>query len=184
MTEIAAIFRNEQGSFSISPTKLFLLLRHLGKAVALPLAGIVVFLMLWQGVANNIITSLGQFPGPAQVWEQSKNLVAEHQRAREKEAAFYQRQEERNAKKLAKNPDVEVKIRAYPGKATFFDQIVTSLYTVSFGFLVASIIAIPLGIVCGLSEKVYQAANPIIQTFKPVSPLAWLPLVTMVVSAL
>ncbi|TNF07318.1 MAG: ABC transporter permease subunit, partial [Gammaproteobacteria bacterium] len=40
------------------------------------------------------------------------------------------------------------------------------------------------GIVCGLSEKVYQAVNPIIQTFKPVSPLAWLPLVTMVVSAL
>ena len=36
----------------------------------------------------------------------------------------------------------------------------------------------------GLSGRVYQAVNPIIQTFKPVSPLAWLPLVTMVVSAL
>ena len=35
-----------------------------------------------------------------------------------------------------------------------------------------------------MSEKVYQSVNPIIQTFKPVSPLAWLPLVTMVVSAL
>ena len=29
----------------------------------------------------------------------------------------------------------------------------------------------------------YQALNPIIQIFKPVSPLAWLPIVTMVVSA-
>ena len=48
----------------------------------------------------------------------------------------------------------------------------------------ASIIAIPLGIICGLSEKAYQCANPIIQIFKPISPLAWLPLVTMVVSAL
>jgi len=184
MTEIAAIFRNEQGSFSISPGKLLLLLRHMGKSLILPLAGIVIFLMLWQGVANSIITSLGQFPGPVQVWEQSKNLVDEHNRARQKEADFYKRQEERNAKKLAKNPDAEVKIRDYPGKATFFDQIITSLYTVSFGFFIASIIAIPLGIVCGLSEKVYQAVNPIIQTFKPVSPLAWLPLVTMVVSAL
>jgi len=55
---------------------------------------------------------------------------------------------------------------------------------VSFGFLIATVIAVPLGIICGLSEKVYQSVNPIIQTFKPVSPLAWLPLVTMVVSAL
>ncbi|WP_438958824.1 ABC transporter permease, partial [Porticoccus sp.] len=131
-----------------------------------------------------IDTSLGQFPGPVQVWEQSKGLLAEHQREREKAAAFYQRQEDRNAKRLAQNPDAEVKIRSYTGKATFLDQVITSLYTVSFGFLIATVIAVPLGIVCGLSEKVYQSVNPIIQTFKPVSPLAWLPLVTMVVSAL
>lgn len=184
MTEIAAIFRNEKGKLLFAHSQLILLLRHLGKALALPLAGIVIFLMLWQGVANNITTSLGQFPGPVQVWESSKSLVAEHQREREREAAFYQRQEDRNADKLAKDPNADVKIRPYTGKATFFDQIFTSLYTVSFGFLVASIIAIPLGIACGLSEKVYQSVNPIIQTFKPVSPLAWLPLVTILVSAL
>ena len=40
------------------------------KALALPGFGILVFLLLWQFVANNIITSLGQFPGPSQVWEQ------------------------------------------------------------------------------------------------------------------
>ena len=153
-------------------------------SITLPTLGIVVFLLMWQGIANNINTSLGQFPGPVQVWEQSKNLVAEHQRERTKEAAFYERQEARNQKKLAKNPDAVIKVRAYTGKATFFDQIVTSLYTVSFGFIIASIIAVPLGIVCGLSENVYRAINPIIQTFKPVSPLAWLPLVTMLVSAL
>ena len=33
------------------------------------------------------------------------------------------------------------------------------------------------------SAAVYTAINPLIQLFKPVSPLAWLPLVTMVVSA-
>jgi nitrate/nitrite transport system permease protein len=63
------------------------------------------------------------------------------------------------------------------------DQIVTSLLTVAAGFLLANMVAIPLGIVCGLSAGVYKALNPIIQMFKPVSPLAWLPLVTMVVSA-
>jgi nitrate/nitrite transport system permease protein len=118
------------------------------------------------------------------VWEQSNNLVAEHQRERTKEASFYERQEKRNAKKLAKNPDAAVKIRAYTGKATFVDQIATSLLTVAFGFMVATLVAVPLGIICGLSESVYRCVNPIIQTFKPVSPLAWLPLVTMVVSAL
>jgi nitrate/nitrite transport system permease protein len=51
------------------------------------------------------------------------------------------------------------------------------------GFLIASLVAIPLGIVCGLSKPTYNAINPLIQVFKPVSPLAWLPLVTMVVSA-
>ena len=45
------------------------------------------------------------------------------------------------------------------------------------------IIAIPVGIVTGLSQSVYNAVNPIIQIFKPVSPLAWLPIVTIIVSA-
>ena len=154
------------------------------KTLALPGIGILVFLLLWQLVANNIITSLGQFPGPNQVWEQSNNLLSEHQRERNKEAAFYERQEKRNAKKLAANPDAKVKIRAYTGKATFADQIGTSLLTVAFGFMIATLVAVPLGIICGLSESIYRCVNPIIQTFKPVSPLAWLPLVTMVVSAL
>ena len=151
--------------------------------LVLPLLGISLFLLAWQIVASNIETSLGQFPGPEQVWEQTGSLYDDHVRERGKADKFYERQEKRNAAKLAKNPDATIKWRDYTGKPTFFDQIVTSLYTVMFGFTIASIIAIPLGIVCGLSEKAYSAINPIIQVFKPVSPLAWLPLVTMVVSA-
>ena len=153
------------------------------KSLLFPVLGILAFLMLWQFSATRIETSLGQFPGPAQVWEQAANLGAEHSREREKAAAFYVRQQERNAKKLAADPDAVVKERSYTGKPTFFDQIVTSLLTVAAGFLIANLIAIPLGIVCGLSSGVYRAIDPIIQVFKPVSPLAWLPLVTMVVSA-
>lgn len=153
------------------------------EVLVLPLLGISLFLLAWQIVASNIETSLGQFPGPEQVWEQTGSLYDDHVRERGKADKFYERQEKRNAAKLAKNPDATIKWRDYTGKPTFFDQIVTSLYTVMFGFTIASIIAIPLGIVCGLSEKAYSAINPIIQVFKPVSPLAWLPLVTMVVSA-
>jgi nitrate/nitrite transport system permease protein len=149
----------------------------------LPVIGVLVFLLFWQIAAGSVNTSLGKFPGPTQVATQFAGLVKEHQREQLKAEAFYQRQEQRNADKLAKNPEAKVSIRPYTGKPTFFKQILTSLYTVMTGFVIASLIAIPLGIVCGLSKPIYNAVNPLIQIFKPVSPLAWLPLVTMVVSA-
>jgi nitrate/nitrite transport system permease protein len=74
--------------------------------------------------------------------------------------------------------------RKYTGKPTYLDQIFTSLKTVFAGFLLATIFAVPVGILCGLSKTVNTAMNPFIQLFKPVSPLAWLPIVTLLVSAL
>ncbi len=153
------------------------------KSLLVPFVAFLLFLGIWGGTASQIQTSLGQVPGPSQVWEQTVVLYDEHVAEREKEEKFYERQEKRNAKKLEKNPDYEVKIRPYTGKPTFFDQILTSLYTVLTGFLVASLVAIPIGIVSGLSTTVHRAINPLIQIFKPVSPLAWLPIVTMIVSA-
>lgn len=151
--------------------------------IMLPLIALFIFLVLWEGASSHIDTSLGKLPGPVQVWQQAGSLIQEHEREREKESAFYLRQEKRNAEKLEVDPDAEVKIRGYTGKPTFFDQILTSLGTVFAGFILGIIIAIPLGIVTGLSQSVYRAVNPLVQIFKPVSPLAWLPIVTMVVSA-
>jgi nitrate/nitrite transport system permease protein len=151
--------------------------------VLMPLIGVLVFLLFWQLAAGSINTSLGAFPGPGQVATQFAGLVEEHQREQDKAADFFERQEKRNAQKLAADPQANVTVRVYTGKPTFFKQIFTSLYTVMTGFILASLVAIPLGIVCGLSKPIYNAINPLIQVFKPVSPLAWLPLVTMVVSA-
>ena len=152
-------------------------------SVLMPAIGVLVFLLFWQMVAGSIDTSLGKFPGPTQVASQFGALVNEHLREQKQAEAFFERQEQRNAEKLAKDPEATITIRPYTGKPTFFKQILTSLYTVMTGFLIASLVAIPLGIVCGLSKPIYNAINPLIQIFKPVSPLAWLPLVTMVVSA-
>ena len=154
------------------------------QTVVAPIVGIAVFLLLWSTAAQNIDTSLGKFPGPTAVWEQFGALYGEHVEEREKAAAFYERQEARNAKKLAKNPDYVPKKRKYTGRETYLDQIGTSLVTVMSGFFLAAFIAVPLGIAIGLNSALNAAINPIIQIFKPVSPLAWLPLVTMVVSAL
>ena len=156
-----------------------IILRH----VLMPALGVLVFLMMWHGLAKTVNTSLGEFPGPVAVFEQMQGLLEEHRSERIREGEFYERQDVRNAERKAADPDYEVKIRAYTGKATFLDQIITSLITVMAGFLLATLIAVPLGITIGLSHWLYTALNPIIQLLKPVSPLAWLPLVTMVVSA-
>ena len=153
-------------------------------AFIIPFIGILIFLGIWQIGAPKIVTSLGAVPGPGQVFEQFKGLINEHNEQRDKEVAFYERQKVRNAKKLEKDPDAKVRIRPYTGKATFFDQILTSIFTVMTGFLISAVVAIPIGIVAGLSQTVYNALNPLIQIFKPVSPLAWLPIVTMIVSAM
>jgi len=153
------------------------------KTIGLPIAGLLVFLLIWQAAASNINTSLGQFPGPGDVVTQTKGLISEHITEREKAEAFYERQEKRNAARVKQDPTYVPKIRDYTGKPTYIDQIGTSLVTVLSGFFLASLIAIPFGIVIGLSANLYSAFNPVIQIFKPVSPLAWLPIVTMVVSA-
>ena len=157
---------------------------ELWQQLGVPLVAIVLFLGAWAWLAPKVQTSLGALPGPVQVWLQTKNLWEDHLAERQKEAAFYERQAKRNAEALAKNPNFEAKFRPYTGKPTFIDQIVTSLETVFTGFLFATIIAVPLGVLSGLSVAFNAALNPLVQIFKPVSPLAWLPLVTMVVSAL
>lgn len=152
-------------------------------SMGLPIVAFVIFLSLWGWAASGVQTSLGEIPGPSHVWVQAKSLYQDHLEEVKDEKAFYERQRKRNEQILAQNPDAEVRTIDYTGKATYLDQIKTSLYTVFVGFLIASIVALPIGIFCGLSKPVMTALNPIIQILKPVSPLAWLPIVTMVVSA-
>jgi nitrate/nitrite transport system permease protein len=152
--------------------------------LGVPLLAIAIFLGMWAWLAPKVQTSLGALPGPVQVWQQAENLWTDHVAERAKERAFFERQQKRNAEILAKNPKAEVRQRPYTGKPTFIDQIFTSLKTVFTGFVFATLVAVPLGVLCGLFVTFNAAINPLVQIFKPVSPLAWLPLVTMVVSAL
>ncbi len=153
------------------------------RLLGVPLLAIGIFVGAWAALAPTVQTSLGAIPGPVQVWQQAISLNADAVREREKAAAFYDRQEIRNAKLIADGKSDKVRSRTYTGKPTYYQQIWTSIKTVFFGFLIGSVIAIPLGIMAGLSPTANAAINPIIQIFKPVSPLAWLPIVTMVVSA-
>jgi nitrate/nitrite transport system permease protein len=158
--------------------------RALFMALGVPAIALVLFLALWSAVAARIQTSLGAVPGPVAVLEQAQGLLAEHRAERERAAAFYERQAQRNAERLAEDPSYQPRELRYPGKATYVDQIRTSLLTVFTGFLIGTVIAVPLGILAGASRVVQAAINPLVQIFRPVSPLAWLPIVTLVVSAL
>ena len=78
----------------------------------------------------------------------------------------------------------EFRNKPYAGPPTYTQQIATSLLTIGVGFLLAIAIAVPVGILCGLTRYVNIALNPLIQVFKPVSPLAWLPIVFVFVTVL
>jgi nitrate/nitrite transport system permease protein len=155
----------------------------LRRVLLVPLIGIACFLALWSLLAPQVKTSLGAIPGPAAVWAQAGNMWADYRAEEAKAAEFYARQDERNAKLIAEGQPDKVKVRTYTGQPTYISQIETSLLTVGLGFLIATLIAVPLGIASGLSRTVNGAINPLIQIFKPVSPLAWLPIVTMIVAA-
>ncbi len=159
------------------------LVRAFGLAAGVPVLAMVMFLVLWGVIAPRIETSLGAFPGPAQVFEQTQVLWADHLNERKRRIAFYERQDQRNQERLAEDPSYQPRHFTYNGKPTFLDQIVTSLVTVFTGFLLATVLAVPLGILAGSSKIVQAAINPIVQIFRPVSPLAWLPIVTLIVSA-
>ena len=55
-------------------------------------------------------------------------------------------------------------------------QLLYSIARVLTGYLLAALVAIPVGFLIGMSPMVYRAFDPFIQILKPISPLAWMPL--------
>ncbi|CAG1771641.1 nitrate/nitrite transport system permease protein [uncultured bacterium] len=159
-------------------------MRQMWLIMGVPIVAFIIFLGLWSASASQINTSLGAIPGPSAVWQEFNGLLTEHAAERQKQREFYEQQEKDNQEALKEDPKAELSNFTYTGKATYLDQILTSLYTVFTGFFLATLVAVPLGILCGMSSTFRTALNPLIQIFKPVSPLAWLPIVTLTVSAL
>jgi nitrate/nitrite transport system permease protein len=60
-------------------------------------------------------------------------------------------------------------------------QLGYSLYRVLTGFLMAALVALPIGFLVGMSPLMQRALNPFIQVLKPISPLAWMPLALFII---
>jgi NitT/TauT family transport system permease protein len=54
--------------------------------------------------------------------------------------------------------------------------VVASLFRVTWGFVLAAILAIPLGLTIGWHRRAEMAFNPLLQILRPISPLAWIPI--------
>jgi len=119
-------------------------------------------------------------PSPAQVKESFKALLKDHKIIVADKKAFKEKTASLNKKRRADGKSEIV----YTGRPSFVDQIKTSIKTVFAGFLLAIFIAVPIGIVIGLSDTLRSSINWLIQIFKPVSPVVWLLLVFMIVKTL
>jgi NitT/TauT family transport system permease protein len=59
---------------------------------------------------------------------------------------------------------------------TLLDHILASLMRVGVGFLLAVVVAVPLGLLMGRVSGVYTTLNPVFQMLRPISPIAWIPI--------
>jgi NitT/TauT family transport system permease protein len=59
---------------------------------------------------------------------------------------------------------------------TLWAHIAASLMRVGAGFLLATCVAVPLGLVMGRAPVVYATLNPVFQMLRPISPIAWIPI--------
>jgi len=59
---------------------------------------------------------------------------------------------------------------------TLLRHVTASLYRVTYGYGIALLLALPLGILMGWSRTAFTAFNPVVQMLRPISPIAWIPL--------
>lgn len=73
-------------------------------------------------------------------------------------------------------PEVLTGIIELAQKGLLHKYVIASLFRVTIGFSLAVVIGVPLGLLLGWFQKLYFAFNPMIQVFRPISPIAWIPL--------
>lgn len=182
--------------------------RSIFKFIVIPIIASLFFIGLWSMAASKIRTDSAQLPSPSATWDAAKELWSTHREqkladaaavtAERSKAMVFMRQakvaESEAAAATAEDRQILLANAAvYKKKAlqaanfvpssapTFVDQTWCSIGTVFVGFFIGTLIAVPLGILCGMSPIFNAAMNPVIQLFKPVSPLAWLPIASIII---
>jgi NitT/TauT family transport system permease protein len=83
----------------------------------------------------------------------------------------------RSGPKLIPGPWAVVKgLGELAARGLLFRYVVASLFRVTWGYFSAISLAIPVGIALGWYARADRMLGPIFQVFRPISPLAWIPL--------
>lgn len=63
-----------------------------------------------------------------------------------------------------------------PRSGALAKHIIASVFRITWGFLLASLVAIPCGMLLAMHRRWRSAVHPLVQLLRPISPLAWTPL--------
>lgn len=114
---------------------------------------VAVLLLFWQLLCGS---SDSAFPGPLKVWQESHEVIVNPFKGVSLGAGG-----------LAIDNQGDVGIAAH---------ILTSLSRVLYGYSLAALVGVALGILIGQSRTAYRALDPLFQVLRTVPPLAWLPI--------
>ncbi len=70
----------------------------------------------------------------------------------------------------------ELATAGLPQGNTLAQHCLASLQRVGIGFTLAAAAAVPLGIACGWSRLLRDMLTPVVETIRPIPPLAWIPI--------
>ena len=151
------------------------------KMVGPPILAIVLALGTWHVVAVTVKLGEMALPTPAEVGKRGMEMVEEWKAERQR-AVDYEITVTKNAAQSGMTVEQIKQVMRFEHKKTFTSQVWLSLMTAFAGVGLGVVIAVPIGIICGLSGVAFAMANPLIQVLKPVSPLAWFPVVYIIIN--
>jgi len=77
---------------------------------------------------------------------------------------------------LPPQPHTEGSWLAWAFSGELIHDAIGSLYRVIVGFLIGAGLALPVGLMMGASDRVYDWLNPLVQLLRPIPPIAYIPL--------
>jgi NitT/TauT family transport system permease protein len=124
-------------------------MRGVLRSIAVPIAA----LLLWEAAVRAFHINPGLLPAPSQVLKRW--------------AAYAMPQE-------AWQPGTSKLAWYFSGE--LIHDAASSLWRVLVGFFIGTILALPLGLWMGASQRTYEFLNPLLQILRPIPPIAFIPL--------
>lgn len=66
-----------------------------------------------------------------------------------------------------------------PDGATIIEHFISSFSVAFLGFITASVIGVPLGLCMGYNRYIQSYANTIFEVLRPIPPIAWIPIIML-----